>query len=25
MDQDDPVARRCFADLLQNQQDGNAG
>jgi hypothetical protein len=25
MDQDDPAVRRCFADLLQNQQDGNAG
>ncbi len=25
MDQDDPVVRRCFADLLQNQQTPNAG
>jgi hypothetical protein len=25
MDQDDPVVRRCFADLLQNQQAPNAG
>jgi hypothetical protein len=25
MDKDDPAVRRCFADLLQNQQDGNAG
>lgn len=25
MDQDDPAVRRCFADLLQNQQAPNAG
>ena len=25
MDQDDPVVRRCFADLIQNQQTPNAG
>ena len=25
MNQDDPAVRRCFADLLQNQQDRNAG
>ena len=25
MGQDDRAVRRCFADLLQNQQDGNAG
>ncbi len=25
MDQDDPAVRRCFADLLQNQQVPNAG
>ena len=25
MDRDDPAVRRCFADLLQNQQDRNAG
>ena len=25
MDKDDPAVRRCFADLLQNQQVGNAG
>ncbi len=25
MDQDDPVVRRCFADLVQNQQTPNAG
>lgn len=25
MDQNDPVVRRCFAELLQNQQAANAG
>ncbi len=25
MDQDDPAVRRCFAELLRNQQDSNAG
>lgn len=25
MDKDDPAVRRCFADLLQDQQDGSAG
>ncbi len=25
MNQDDPVVRRCFAELLQNQQAANAG